>query len=344
MGTRNISTSLSLVLIFGAFARFTDAAVANTRCNLIATPVVVHLGESITLTLDASADVTAAFIDDTPVSFPHGSVTITASALSAHGSHGKVVSPAGEFFCNADYTVLAPLNATLVGDVVSATTGRPLAGVSIALSPGGVVATSDGGGAFNFTNVALAPYNLNATLAGYTTEAYSGVATTGTNAPIHLVLNPILAQGQVRIVLTWGETPSDLDSHLFTTWDSGQKSHIYYVTKTGLNTTLDVDDTSSLGPETVTITAATPGRYSYAVFDYTHGNGHTSPGEISSSKADVKVYEGNNLISEFRPTNAGGKEYTWHVCDINISPNGNVTVTPFDDYSNTDLDAVATFP
>lgn len=51
------------------------------------------------------------------------------------------------------------------------------------------------------------------------------------------------------IVLTWGENPRDLDSHITYTDDSSSY-HIYYNNKidstTGTN--LDIDDVTSYGP------------------------------------------------------------------------------------------------
>ncbi|MBA4382487.1 MAG: hypothetical protein C0406_07975, partial [Sideroxydans sp.] len=55
----------------------------------------------------------------------------------------------------------------------------------------------------------------------------------------------------MRIVLNWGELPSDLDSHLIF-----PSNHIYFNSKTGSTSSdakLDVDDTTSYGPETITI-------------------------------------------------------------------------------------------
>jgi len=68
----------------------------------------------------------------------------------------------------------------------------------------------------------------------------------------NLVGNPHVTDGSVRFVLTWGYLPKDLDSHLFTP----NEQHIYFAQKApylaGAN--LDVDDTTSYGPETTTIT------------------------------------------------------------------------------------------
>ncbi len=53
---------------------------------------------------------------------------------------------------------------------------------------------------------------------------------------------------RIKIILTWGEAPSDLDSHIFS-----QNYHAYWIDKDDGNLNLDHDDTSSYGPETITI-------------------------------------------------------------------------------------------
>ncbi|MCW8631650.1 hypothetical protein OQH38_16240, partial [Acinetobacter baumannii] len=62
-------------------------------------------------------------------------------------------------------------------------------------------------------------------------------------------LSPVQTKlGSMRIVLTWGEKPLDLDSHL-----NYSNQHIYWSNKEGHQANLDVDDRDSYGPETITI-------------------------------------------------------------------------------------------
>jgi uncharacterized protein YfaP (DUF2135 family) len=70
---------------------------------------------------------------------------------------------------------------------------------------------------------------------------------------------PPVKQGQVRIVLTWGETPRDLDSHL----DTPSGCHVYYGRKqcNRGQESLDTDVTDSFGPETINIRKLAPGVY-----------------------------------------------------------------------------------
>ena len=108
----------------------------------------------------------------------------------------------------------------------------------------------------------------------------------------------------MRIVLTWGSSPSDLDSHL----KIGDSYHVSYSNKNpyGANADLDIDDTSSYGPETVTIRSFHEDMtYNYYIHDYTNRDSTTSTA-MSRSNATVKVYFGDTLYRTFTvPSGAG---------------------------------------
>ncbi|KHN52667.1 tetratricopeptide repeat protein [Pectobacterium fontis] len=118
----------------------------------------------------------------------------------------------------------------------------------------------------------------------------------------------------MRIVLSWGETPSDLDSHLIYS-----DNHIYFSHKNGRDANLDVDDTDSFGPETITIDKKHLGEsYIYAVQDYSNQNSVNSLA-LSASRAKVFVYVGSSLVRTYSvPLNKSGN--IWTVFRLN--PNG----------------------
>lgn len=63
---------------------------------------------------------------------------------------------------------------------------------------------------------------------------------------------------------------------------------------------MDVDDTISYGPETITLTgkADRKGEYIYSVHDFTNRSSSFSR-ELSLSGARVKVYKGNKYIETY---------------------------------------------
>jgi tetratricopeptide (TPR) repeat protein len=121
----------------------------------------------------------------------------------------------------------------------------------------------------------------------------------------------------MRIVLSWGAQPRDLDAHLF--FGDG---HVYFNNKRGLNAYLDVDDTDSYGPETITIEKIRPNEtYIYAVADYTNSD-VPSTYALSHSGAKVFVYAGRSLVKTYNvPQDLRGN--VWTV--FKIEPNGQIT-------------------
>jgi len=110
----------------------------------------------------------------------------------------------------------------------------------------------------------------------------------------------------LRVVLTWGATPSDLDSHMIF-----PGNNIFFANKRGTDAHLDVDDTDSYGPETITLEKKHFGEsYVYAVHDYTNSNNPGSS-QLSSSQAKVFVYMGQSLVRTYYvPQNRSGNLWT----------------------------------
>ncbi|RXA95648.1 MULTISPECIES: tetratricopeptide repeat protein [Yersinia] len=125
-------------------------------------------------------------------------------------------------------------------------------------------------------------------------------------------LSPVMkGLDSIRVVLTWGETPSDLDSHMVY-----PGNHIYFDHKIGEDGNLDVDDTDSFGPETVTLSKKRYGEdYIYAVHDYSDKDDSETT-NLSSSQAKVFVYIGESLVRTYYvPTGKVGN--LWTVFKIN---------------------------
>lgn len=126
------------------------------------------------------------------------------------------------------------------------------------------------------------------------------------------------------IQLTWGETPRDLDSWLY----RPEGGHISYTNRGNLESepfaNLDVDDTSSFGPEVITVVRPRVGTYRYFVDNFSE----VEPG-ISGSPARVELTVNGNARVFTPPTGeqAGSTNY-WSVFDITIASDCSATVTP----------------
>lgn len=108
-------------------------------------------------------------------------------------------------------------------------------------------------------------------------------------------LSPVMKNlDGMRIVLNWGKYPSDLDSHLIY-----PQNHIFFQQKKGTSSNLDVDDTDSYGPETITIDKKKFGEsYYYFVHDYSNIE-NPNASELSRSDAKVFVYVGQSLVKTY---------------------------------------------
>ena len=146
-------------------------------------------------------------------------------------------------------------------------------------------------------------------------EGYSNLVVKCPCAGMTYAISPVMTNlDGMRVVLSWGEKPFDLDSHLI--FPGG---HIYFDSKEGTDANLDVDDTDSYGPETVTISKKHFGEsYIYAVQDYSN-KGLPNSNYLSASKARVFVYVGSSLVRSYSVP-AGKRGNIWTVFKLN--PNG----------------------
>lgn len=145
-------------------------------------------------------------------------------------------------------------------------------------------------------------YTAEISAKGYITEYVDmeiirGQVKTGKN----IVLSPEVKEGEIRIVLTWESSPTDLDSYAIGTDSSGKRFGISYHNKSVIDVgNLDVDDTSGYGPETITITD-TGAEFVYSVMDF------RLEGTMGGTSAKVKVYlPGASSAVEYRVPSGEG--------------------------------------
>jgi len=95
---------------------------------------------------------------------------------------------------------------------------------------------------------------------------------------------PILGNGAIKVALTWGAEP-DLDLHIY----EPNGTHVYYRNRQGVSGFLDVDDTSSFGPEHYFVECQDieEGVYQFCV-NYYYGTG-TETANIILLTADGKT-------------------------------------------------------
>jgi hypothetical protein len=218
-------------------------------------------------------------------------------------------------------TATAPPPGSIQGVVRSATTGDPItvAGTVEVRSgadvvAGAVVATVQSAantGLFTVPGLVPGTYTVSVTAQGFAPGRRTVVVTAGAPASANVVLSPNAAIGEIRVVLTWGDTPADLDALLqlpsgeVVFWNNPGNCSIAPFA------CLDVDDQDGRGPETITISQTLQGTYVFGVDNFTALVGGTATDRtLSNSGALVEVYNGNNLVISFPvPTDRPGRQW-----------------------------------
>ena len=230
---------------------------------------------------------------------------------------------------NTDTIFTIKGSATVTGTIVNSQTGQGLsqATVSFTLDQNAttsqnaeLVVTTNSSGIYTITNGPTGTFTGFVEAPNYFQRKLENITFsngTTTVPPSTIVSQP--PENQLRIILNWGETPRDLDSHFTGPSTGSTRFHIYYSAKTSTDANLDVDDTSSYGPETVTINNFLTGMYRYSVFNYSDQS--TAGGAtISSSPAKVEIYDHSGLIKTFTaPSFSGSSGNTWQVFEMNYA-------------------------
>jgi hypothetical protein len=143
-----------------------------------------------------------------------------------------------------------------------------------------------------------------------------------------------LVEPLATVMLTWGATPSDLDSHL--TGPGG--IHVYF-SSMGSKTTapfaeLDTDDTTGFGPEITTITKLDAGTYRFSVHNYSG----QAAGPIQASGAVVNlVVARTGVIRRYEvPTSNPTNGNLWVVFELAVDAAGGVQIRDLSSFANVD--------
>lgn len=228
--------------------------------------------------------------------------------------------------------VLEPGRATLTGSVVNALTGQAISNAQIQVVETGPSTTASGSGAFTLSNIVAGNRKVAISASGYQSLTQTVLLASGASLNRTFSLAPLAPAGEMRIVLNWGSSPSDLDAHLSGPNGQGGRFHAYWSSKNPVrHAGLDIDDTTSFGPETLTIrrdsvtSAFVPGEYRMWVHNYSNRTGGSTP--FSGSGATVTAYLGGPQPLVFSPANASGDTTRpiWHVLNFTIDNTGRVT-------------------
>ena len=211
--------------------------------------------------------------------------------------------------------LLPEINASaggVEGRIVNAVTGEGVEGATIRFTSASTgeetTVETDRYGSYE-AEIAPGEYTMVVEKEGFIQEETEiQVDEEGTMVEDDIPISPELGEGEIRIVLTWGAVPHDLDSYL-TNLDTRDQISFSNKEMTEDGETiaeLDVDETDGYGPETVTIYK--PGNYQYRVHDFRH------EGLMGGSEAMVKVYMPGQEPVEINIPDGEGD--LWIVCEF----------------------------
>jgi hypothetical protein len=196
---------------------------------------------------------------------------------------------------------------------VLAGTGGALAQVRVCVVGTSTCATTATDGQYTLGGVAAGSRTLRLTRAGHATLDVPLVLRAGQRATPRSAVVPSPAAGELRIVLSWGATPVDLDSYLWVPQgggtyrvEPGQRGSL-----AGLPWAVLVrEDNDGYGPEHTYVSRVQAGRSTFAVFNY---SAHLRPNAppLAGSGAVVEVYDQRGLRGRFvAPAGGSGKWWT----------------------------------
>lgn len=143
-----------------------------------------------------------------------------------------------------------------------------------------------------------------------------------------VAIPPADMEDTLRVVLTWGSVPPDLDAHLTGPKGDGNRFHVYWENKVAYSAEgqqiarLISDRRNGFGPETIAIKNLIPGsdNYRFSVHNYSRNDVEGDTTLVGLSNARVRIFSRNGLEHEFAisgddgpPTTVGN---TWRVFEI----------------------------
>ncbi|CAH7296348.1 Polymer-forming cytoskeletal family protein [Vibrio chagasii] len=275
------------------------------------TPIAANLGLTVDPVNDApivSADVAITIEED-------GSYTITQEELLQFATDIEdddmtaIIGAAGD-------------ETTVTGTVLDAETSNPVSGAEVTLTDSAghsYTTVTDDSGNYSVTGAVVDQGTVTIEQEGSITSSFIVPAGEDVNGGV-TAISEVLEETDMRIVVTWGESPRDMDNHLwlYDTENGNELDHIYYRDMShdlgeGNVVQQDVDDTNGGGPETITIPNYQDADMHYSVHNYTSRSWDVDGVE----DVQVQVFVGDTLVETFSPDlseNPSGDH--WHVFDI----------------------------
>lgn len=145
--------------------------------------------------------------------------------------------------------------------------------------------TSSSTGTYEFTDIEVGQYTLMYSKSGFYFSKYQLTLEEDPLTVPMMSLSPEVPEGNIRVVLSWVDGPSDLDIHSIFKLNNGRKCHTYFGNKNCVGMSLDVDNTKGgkNGVETITITELGNYIYAFYIHKYVDSSGGVAAGERTAN-------------------------------------------------------------
>jgi len=297
-------------------------------------------------------------------------IDFTKTSYSSNRKNNVVVARGEMTDVGVIYMLSGGSSGTITGSVVDANTAywRKNAKIEILNSTGSIVSTvysSSVGSETNpgdttcgrFTTGSATPlpagiYTAKISMAGYYDLLVDNIVVIQDKDIERQAICEILTEPQVRVILLWGDVPSDLDLHLvgpttktitngndgndptnrFHTYWSNQKSYSEATGQqiadpdwygTSATASLVQDDTTSYGPESMNLFKTGGVQFAKGVYTYTIHNWSYENGSWGTAPITSRIYDSGGLVREVNFPSGDPTLYAiyWKMFKINIQGN-----------------------
>jgi len=240
--------------------------------------------------------------------------------------------------------------ATTQIQVLSATVkDQKISGATVILQKNGTQSVGTTSNERGSADVPIDVANDSSTLLIIKKAGYSDLVVKCPCGGLSYALSPVMQNlDGMRVVLTWGERPADLDLHV-----AYPGNHVFFDGKRGTDANLDIDHTDSYGPETITLDRKHQGQtYVFAVHDFSDRD-DPEVTALANSQAKVFVYVGQSLVRTYDvPQHQAGNLWTvfrvtgdGEIQDINamrgVQVSADKVLGTIDSYNNDQMHVVA---
>jgi thermitase len=235
-------------------------------------------------------------------------------------------------------------HGSVTGTVRNSTTNQPISGATVAARENGRSATTNASGTYTIVDLPVGSVTLDVSASGYAAQTVQATIqqNLATTANISLVAAapppPTGNDQEIKVSLTWGVLPLDLDAHISGPMPTdSSRFHLYWNNANAAShATISGDDNNGLGPETITIKKnATTGKWVAGEYRVWAHNYSGTP-NFAGSTARVTVTRGSQQLGAYNVSDADGSpnQSLWRSITLTIDANGNVTLSPIQQFTN----------